>query len=212
MPNTLIPATAEGLPAEVHIRNRMRDLAYEISSLLDRIPMAASLSINPANSPRPPVMLCQHVDEDEAKLDWQSIPDDPWRAAEFHGRRLAEAMAEWPDCMRFHVTIKPHDAEQRLFWMSMPDEDAELEQLNSCIQRWQLATEAFGNICDQDSAIRDAACDAELVAWDALLRFPCRTGKAKERKVGFLVSTICKPLEPRLESEQIETLLASLIL
>lgn len=128
MSNANVPATAEGLPTDVHIHNRIRDLAYEISSLLDRVPMAASLSINAANSSRPAVMLLQHVDEEEAKLDWHSIPDDPWRAAEFHGRKLAEAMAEWPDYMRFQVTIKPHDAQQRLFWMSMPDENAELEK------------------------------------------------------------------------------------
>ena len=208
MSNTTVPATAEGLPTDVHVRNRIRDLAYEISGLLDRVPMAASLSINPANSPHPAVMLCQHVDEEEAKLDWQSIPDDPWRAAEFHGRKLAEAMAEWPDCMRFQVTIKPHDAEQRLFWMSMPDEETELDQLDACIERWQTASDAFALVCDTDRAVREVACEAEDAAWSELLEFPCRTSKAKERKVGLMVSAN----RHRLESDHLETLLQSLVL
>ncbi|OBZ96727.1 hypothetical protein ADU59_03005 [Pararhizobium polonicum] len=67
MPNASVPAAAEGVPSEIHARNRIRELAYEISSLLDRVPLAAMLTINPAGSNNHPVFLCEYVDEDAAK-------------------------------------------------------------------------------------------------------------------------------------------------
>lgn len=74
MPNTTVPAAAEGVPSDVHVRNRLRELALEISSLLDRVPLAASLSINPASSGRPAMMLGKFVTHEDARAEWVAMP------------------------------------------------------------------------------------------------------------------------------------------
>ena len=49
MPNTSIPATAEGMP-EIHAEKRIAELANEISQLLDRTAQPAPLIIFPAST------------------------------------------------------------------------------------------------------------------------------------------------------------------
>ena len=49
MPNTSIPAAAEGM-SEIHVEKRIADLAKEISQLLDRVAQPATLMIFPAST------------------------------------------------------------------------------------------------------------------------------------------------------------------
>lgn len=220
MPNTTVPAAAEGVPADIHIRNRVRELAYEISSLLDRVPLAAALNINPASSPRSPVMLCQFIDHGEAKLETVELPNDPWRAAEFHGRKLAEVMANWPDCMRFSVTIRPHDAEQRLFWVCEDDAKSERRQLQEVFDLYQNAEKEFSEGIRDD---REMTAE-ELSTYEAwgkevtersrealhdLLSFRCQHFSTRQAQAEMLLR-IYRSDRWMLDIGQMETLLESI--
>jgi len=57
-----------------------------------------------------------------------TTPLEPWMGAEYHARELAKTMAQWPDCMRFQITIVPHQPEQPLFWLAMPNPAIEVRE------------------------------------------------------------------------------------
>lgn len=51
MPNTSVPAAAEGVPTETVTENRIWELAREISTLLDRVPGQDLVTIHAASKP-----------------------------------------------------------------------------------------------------------------------------------------------------------------
>lgn len=52
MPNTTVPAAAEGVPTETVAENRIWELAREISTLLDRVPSQDLVTIHAASMAR----------------------------------------------------------------------------------------------------------------------------------------------------------------
>ncbi len=140
---------------------------------------------------------------------------DPWHPAEHHARELARAMAAWPDCMRFEVTVKPHDADQRLFWYLAPDPVQELENLSGCIEAHRAALAEFTAVAapaDAPEEETQAADDAEAAAFEELLKFPCQTKEAKARKAEYIVGHLGRNrFSLELDIDQLETLLHSLI-
>lgn len=212
MPNPSVPAAAEGVPAEVHARNRITELGFEISSLLDRVPMAAMLYVYPASSTyESKVWLSEHVGRGEEGVRSVALAGDPWAGAEFHARMLAKAMASWPESMRFSVTIHPHDAEQRLFWLSAPLPADETAALSACIDVHRAALKAFADVTETEGESYAAADEAESQAFANVLAFRCRWTESKEMKVRYLLGLLRQPCAPQLDADQLESLLTSVI-
>ncbi|OBZ96726.1 hypothetical protein ADU59_03000 [Pararhizobium polonicum] len=144
-----------------------------------------------------------------------TAPLEPWKDAEHHARGLAKAMATWPDCMRFQITIVPHQPEQPLFWLSMPAPEIEVGQLDEAIKAHREAFRVTDTMpeeleeCDEGQR----AFEAEDSTFAALLHFNCRTGATKARKVEYLLAHIRKRnrFDLELNADQLETLLDSLI-
>lgn len=220
MPNITVQAAAEGVPSEVHVRNRIRELAYEISALMDRVPLAAMLTVNPASSADHSVFLCEYVDETKSRNTSAPIPADPAQAAEHHARRLAEVMATWPEEMRFQVTIYPHDANQRIFWFSAPDPVEELRQLVETYDRHELAETEFVEALDDDRdrtpeelAIYKAWCDqahdrTRKTLFD-LLEARCQNQSTRKAQAEILLG-IYKRDRGLVDIEQMLTLLEAI--
>lgn len=137
-------------------------------------------------------------------------PTDPWQRAEHHARELAKAMAPWPESMRFSVTIHPHDAEQRLFWLSAPLPADEAAALSACIDVHRAALKAFADVTETEGESYAAADEAESQAFTNILAFRCRWTESKETKARYLLGLLRQPCAAQLDADQLEVLLESL--
>lgn len=148
---------------------------------------------------------------------------EPWRAPEHHARELAKAMAEWPEHMRFMITVTPHSADQHLSWLAMPNPNPveELRQVVELYDRYEQAEKEFADGLDDDQertpdelAIYEAWGDeVNQRLGDALhdlLGFRCHYSSTNKAKAEFLLG-IYRRDQTLLQFDQVETLLESMI-